>query len=484
MEVTNDYIEFMDYAITALNQRNVYYGDIRYTKQLELKLIARDSKIAEITRSVETGIGIRVQSEKGAPLAFVSTSNISKGSLSEIIEEANQSSRTLASLSSNDEVHFAGQPIETQHLVHTSKDSIFSTDLKDVKDYALAHVDEIKQEDVSSASCGLAGTIQYKHIITTEGSDVTFIVDGVGYKGDATMRKMGKFQTYADRKGGTFGIRDLYTLLEKGNLAEEIGKTVSMMIEGKSINSGRYDVIIDPAFAGLLAHESFGHMTEADAITTRASALTDRLGERLAPDFVSIIDDPTLQQGAWNLLDDEGVIGKQNIILNKGILESYMSDRKNAYKLGSVSTGSSRASDYGYPPIVRMSNTSFLPHDHSFDEMVEDVTNGLFLKGHAGGESGTTGKFSFRSQVGYLIERGELTDIISSVTLNGNILDYLKKIDAVGRDFSLEVDCGFGGCGKGGQRALVGLGGTYIRFRDISVTSIAQPRMPMMGMMK
>ena len=112
------------------------------------------------------------------------------------------------------------------------------------------------------------------------------------------------------------------------------------------------------------------------------------------------------------------------------------------------------------------------------------VNHGLFLKGHAGGESGTTGKFSFRSQVGFLIENGEISDIISSVTLNGNILEYLKKIDAVGRDFSLEVDCGFGGCGKGGQRALVGLGGPYIRFRDISVTSLAKPKMPMMGMMK
>ncbi len=484
MEITNDYSELMDYAISILNQRNVNYGDVRYTKHLELKLIARDSRIAEITRSSETGIGIRVQSEKGAPLAFVSTSNVSQESLRHIIDEAYQSSLTLSHLSSNGSTHLADQPLITRNLVHTSKDSIFTSDITDVKDYALSHVNEIKENDVSSASCGLAGIISYKHIMTTEGTDATFLVDGVGYKGDATIRKMGQFQTYADRKGGTFGLKDLYSLLDDGNLAQEIGKTVSMMVKGKPIDSGQFDVIIDPAFAGLLAHESFGHMTEADAVTTRASALTDRLGERLAPDFVSIVDDPTYNHGAWNFLDDEGVIGKRNIILNKGILENYMSDRRNAYKLDTASTGNSRASDYGYPPIVRMTNTCFLPHDHSLDEMVEDVKDGLFLKGHAGGESGTTGKFSFRSQVGFLIKNGEIGSVISSVTLNGNILDYLKKIDAVGREFSLEVDCGFGGCGKGGQRALVGLGGTYIRFRDVSVTSISKPKMPMMGMMK
>ncbi|MHA1973926.1 MAG: TldD/PmbA family protein [Candidatus Hodarchaeales archaeon] len=483
MEISTDYQKSLDYAISYLNKSSVFFGEVRYTKHLELKVIARDSKISEIKRSLDQGIGIRVQNSKGAPLTFVSSSNLEKNSIQNIIDEAIKSSKVLDNFSSEKRTYLAEQPTLNKKVFHDSKDSVFDTDLSELKDYALNHASVIKEQGVSSASCGLAGVNQFKHIVNTEGTDIQFFVDGVGYKGDATLRGMGKFKTYSERQGGTFGLKDLLALLEKREFAQEVGSTVKLMAGGKDIDSGTYDVVIDPAFAGLLAHESFGHMTEADAITNSESALTDRLGEELAPDYVSIIDDPTFDQGAWNLVDDEGVMGNRNQILDKGVLRNFMSDRANAYQLGTVSTGNSRAMDYSHPPIVRMTNTCFLAGDHSFDEIIEDVQHGIFLKGHAGGESGNTGKFSFRSQVGYLIENGKLTDVISSVTLNGNILEYLNKIDAVGKDFDLTVDCGFGGCGKGGQRALVGLGGTYLRFRNVAVTAIKRkmPKMPKMG---
>ncbi len=484
MTISKDYIEYMNYALSVFDKKSIFFGDIRYTNHLEMRVIARDEKVSELKRSSEKGIGIRVQAKKGGPLTFVSTSNLSKASIEDVIEEARKTCLTLAKLSSKDEVHLAEQPIVTKEYVHDSNDSLFVSDLENVKDFVMSHVNEIKQKDVSSASCGIAGVVHYKHIMTSEGTDVAFLVDGVGYKGDATIRKMGKFETYSERKGGTFGFKNLTSLLESNKIAEEVGQTVGMMVKGKPVDSGKYDIVIDPAFSGLLAHESFGHMTEADSITTHESALADRLGERFAPEFVSIVDDPTYDTGAWNLVDDEAVVGKRNVLLNQGILERFMSDRKNAYLLETNSTGNSRATDYGHPPIVRMTNTCFVPQDHSFDEIIEDVQHGLFLKGHAGGEAGNTGKFSFRSQVGFLIDNGEITDTVSSVTLNGNILQYLGKIDAVGKDFELTVDCGFGGCGKGGQTALVGLGGTYLRFRDVDVTGSVQKKMPSMGMMK
>ncbi|MFW9993144.1 MAG: TldD/PmbA family protein, partial [Candidatus Odinarchaeota archaeon] len=193
-------------------------------------------------------------------------------------------------------------------------------------------------------------------------------------------------------------------------------------------------------------------------------------------------DDATQKKGAWNYIDDEGVQGQRTVLLNKGMLETYMTDRINAYYLNTKSTGNSRAQDYGYAPIVRMTNTMFLPQDHSFEEMLKDIKQGIFCKGHAGGEAGNTGNFSFRSPVNYLIENGEITGTVSGVTLNGNILEFLGKIDAVGKEFELEVDCGFGGCGKGDQRAYVGLGGTFLRFRKVNVTGTS-PKMMAKGML-
>ncbi|MFX0085192.1 MAG: TldD/PmbA family protein [Candidatus Hodarchaeota archaeon] len=483
MEIISDYQNLIDYSIDLLNKKQVNYGEVRYTKDMILKIIARDMKVSEFNRSSDHGIGIRVQVEKGAPLAFVSTSDLSKESIKMLIEEAVQNSLSLSRIS-KEEINFSQQSINKKNITHLSNNSIFDATITEIKDYVITHSKLIKDQGVSSASCGLAGLIRFKHIMTTEGNDISYMVDGVGYRGDATIRKMGKFESFAERKGGTIGFKALLNDLEKSEIAEEIGKTVITMITGKSIDSGSYDVIIDPAFSGLLAHESFGHMTEADSIVTRESALSDRIGERFAPEFVSIADDSTLDKGAWNFIDDEGIQGQKSIILDHGILEKFLSDRLNAYQLDTTSTGNSRAQDYGYSPIVRMTNTCFLPGDFTFDEMLEDIKLGIFCKGHAGGEAGNTGKFSFRSQVSYLIENGEITNVLSGVTLNGNILEYLGKIDAVGKKFELTVDCGFGGCGKGGQTALVGLGGSYLRFRNVNITGSLKRSMPKGMMMK
>ncbi len=483
MFISEDYLEFVEFAINQLHKKNINFGEVRYTKEIELKVIARDKEISEIKRSNDQGIGIRVQFTKDSPLTFVSTSNLTKKSISTIIEEAIEGSKTLSQFS-NVKIALSPQSIIKKDLKKFSNDSLINRDITEIKDYVITHSSQIKEIGVSSASCGLAGLVSYKHIMTTEGTEIKFLVDGVGYRGDATIREMGKFQTYLDRQGGTFGFKRLETLIEDKELAKDIGNTVKTIIKGKSVQTGSYDVIIDPAFAGLLAHESFGHMTEADSVTNNSSALGDRLGERFAPEFVSIVDDATLEDGAWNFVDDEGTLGLRTVMLNNGVLEKYISDRLNANKLGTISTGNSRAQDYGYAPIVRMTNTCFKPQDYSLDEMISEIKNGIYCKGHAGGEAGTTGKFSFRSQVGYLIKDGELVDTLVGPTLNGNILEYLNKIDAVGKDFELTVDCGFGGCGKGGQRALVGLGGTHIRFRNVAVTGAKKMSMPKGMMMK
>ncbi|MFW9995645.1 MAG: PmbA/TldA family metallopeptidase, partial [Candidatus Odinarchaeota archaeon] len=274
MEILNEYSDILDHARNILEQKDLVYGEIRYTKEVELQVIARDSKIQEIKRSSDHGIGIRVQYQKGAPLTFSSTSDLSKESISAIIDEAISASKVLAQ-SIKQESHLAFQEPLSEKIMEMAKNSLLETDLTFIKYFALAETATIKEKGVSSASCGLAGISRFKHVITTEGTDISFLVGGTGYKADATIRQKGRFHTYGERKGGTYGFKDLISELERQETASDVGKTVMTMVEGKAVKTGTYDVIVDPIFSGLLAHESFGHMTEADSITTRESALTD-----------------------------------------------------------------------------------------------------------------------------------------------------------------------------------------------------------------
>ena len=250
------------------------------------------------------------------------------------------------------------------------------------------------------------------------------------------------------------------------SFGRNIGEKAVRLLDAEAAPSGKFPVIADPELTGVLIHEALGHAVEGDLILQNDSILKDKMGEMIASDIVNIFDDASRKDGfGYYPYDVEGVKTKPNQLVKDGKLVSLLNSRETAAKLGMTSSGNAR-SIISDQPIVRMSNTYLQPGDNSFEELFEDIDDGIYLKGSRGGQVDTgKGIFQFNAAEGYLIKDGEITTPLRDVSLSGNILETLKNIDAIGDDFKLSV----GFCGKDGQTAPVGDGGPHTRILNALV---------------
>ncbi|MCX8172182.1 MAG: TldD/PmbA family protein [Archaeoglobaceae archaeon] len=231
-------------------------------------------------------------------------------------------------------------------------------------------------------------------------------------------------------------------------LVEEVNEILPKLVKAKTPPSGEMNVLMNPELAGVFIHEAFGHAVEADHVLQGASVLIGKLGERIAGENVSIVDDPTIEEFGFYPFDDEGVRARKRIVVERGILKSYLHSRETAKKLCGE-PGNARSEGVAFP-IVRMSNTYLIEGDLKFEELLELTKNGVYLVGSRGGETNpATGYFQFNAQYGYLVKNGEIADMIRDVSLMGT-LDVLKDVK-IGE--KIEFNPGF--CGKALQTVPV-----------------------------
>jgi TldD protein len=268
------------------------------------------------------------------------------------------------------------------------------------------------------------------------------------------------------RLGGAAG----YEILNDGILMEkarEAAMSTIRLLGARSAPSGKFTVIADPDLAGVFAHEAVGHATEADLVLSGDSILKGVMGQKIGNELVSIFDDPTIPAGFGSFpYDDEGVKARKKMLIENGVLMEFLNSRETAGKMNTEPNGSARAQSAGSSPLVRMSNTMIGNGDQSFEELIEDIDYGVYLKGTRGGQVDTAkGMFQFNAAEGYLIEKGNLISPLKDVSLSGSTLETLNNIDALANDFRLGSP---GFCGKG-QLVSVCDGGPHIRIRNAVV---------------
>lgn len=270
-------------------------------------------------------------------------------------------------------------------------------------------------------------------------------------------------------QGGYESCRGIagYEIFEKNDpfeLAEKAAESALSLLKAKTPAGGTMAVILDPELAGVFTHEAVGHASEADLVLQGDSILSGRLGQRIAPENVSIIDDPTLHEFGYFPFDAEGTDAEKTVLVRNGIMNSYMHSRETAGKLGG-SAGHARAQGYG-SPHVRMSNTYIDKGNASFEEMLEDVKDGIYLTGSRGGQVNTgQGIFQFNAEKGYIVKNGEIGELVRDVSLSGKTLEILKNITLVGKDVKLNA----GYCGKCGQTVPVSDGAPHIAISKATV---------------
>ena len=254
-------------------------------------------------------------------------------------------------------------------------------------------------------------------------------------------------------------IRDSY--------GREAAKQAYTMLHAKNCPAGRMTVAIDNGFGGVIFHEACGHSLEATSVAKGNSVFTGMLGKQIASTKVTAIDDGTIPN-AWGSLniDDEGNKTQKNILIENGILKSYMIDKLNGRRMGMAPTGSGRRQSYKYAPTSRMTNTYIANGDDNPEDIIKSISDGLYAKKMGGGSvNPVTGEFNFAVSEGYLVKNGVIQEPVRGASLIGKGSDILMDIDMVGNNMAK----GQGMCGSSSGSIAVNVGQPMIRVKEITV---------------
>jgi TldD protein len=278
---------------------------------------------------------------------------------------------------------------------------------------------------------------------------------------DGTTRQTA-FKGFSEQAG--FELLDRVT---PGEFTELAATQAVDLLSADRCPSGKFPVVLDQSVTGLFTHEVLGHNAEADEVFNGLSIISDKMGERIASDHVTIVDDATMPRLSGSYAyDSEGMPGQQRTIIDKGVLTGFMHSLETASRFGVAPNGSGRAQDAHSMPIVRMSNTYMLPGEQSLDDLVGGIDEGLLIQDSRGGYVyPERGQYTCMANCGRMIRNGELAEPVREITFSGMTLDTLMDIDAVSSD--LEYDPGM--CGKGGQGMYVTDGGAHVRVKEVVV---------------
>ena len=324
----------------------------------------------------------------------------------------------------------------------------------------------LMSKKIQSSRVRYEDTFQRRFYINSEGADIVEEKMYCGISFMAFAKDGMNVQMMHKSKGDTSGYHIVLGLEED---AEEVKKDAIDLLKAEKVKAGVYTVIADPLLAGVFAHEAFGHLSEADFVyKNKKMQEIMRLGKRFGNKNLTIVDDASIpgERGSYKY-DDEGVPSQKNYLIKNGILIGRLHSRESAGTMSEEVTGNARAINYRFPPIVRMSNTYLKKGNMTFNELIQDIDNGIYAVSALGGQTELE-MFTFSSAKAYLIKNGKIGPMIRDVILTGNVFETLKNIVGIGND--VRMHGGLGGCGKDGQSPLpVSDGAPHIRISNVVI---------------
>ena len=255
--------------------------------------------------------------------------------------------------------------------------------------------------------------------------------------------------------------------------AREAVRQAVVQLEAQPAPAGTMPVVLGNGWPGILLHEAVGHGLEGDFNRKGVSAFSGKVGQRVASEHCTIIDDGTIADRRGSLsVDDEGTPTEKTVLVENGVLRGYMQDKLNARLMGVAPTGNGRRESFAHVPMPRMTNTYMLAGKHDPEEIIASVDKGIYAPNFGGGQVDiTSGKFVFSASEAYLIEKGKVTAPVKGAMLIGDGPEALHRISMVGDD--LQLDSGVGTCGKEGQSVPVGVGQPTLKIDELTVGGTA-----------
>lgn len=435
------------------------YVEARYHSRINTEVSFVNGELERI-RVVETaGCGIRVLVD--GCWGFNSTNDLSL--LGESLAQAISVARVLAQTKKNKVKGLADSKMVRGTFRTSSNGNLSDIDIEQkVKVAREGEKAARSNKAVKAASCTYRETLDYKAIVNSDGADVEIYDSKPEFNVSAIAKRVGQSATAHEGVGVTGGWNDLF---KKSHLEYAItaSERASKLLDAKHVRGNRATIILDPAMVGLLSHEAIGHTVEADFVLS-GSVVRDKIGKQVASELVTLVDSgrSEIKDNAAGtiMVDDEGVLAGRTAIIEKGILKSFLHNRESATTFGTKSTGNARAYQYSDEPLIRMRNTFIEPGRDKLADMIKETKHGYLVKGARNGQADANGEFMFGAEEVYLVENGEIKELMRGASISGNAFEVLRSVDMVGDEFQYDIGTGY--CGKY-QPAKVDGGGPYIR---------------------
>jgi TldD protein len=416
------------------------------------------------SRHIEQGVGVRAR--RGARQGYAHSDEISP----ESIRLAAATARAI----SDQRMDSPSVPVRTGaspgdlYPVETPPTDVpvkHKVDLLGNMDRYARGLDPRVQEVMASVIC------EHRQILlaASDGSLVGDVRPLVRLNVQVIVRDGEKLEIGYQGMGGRYELERLLEATSWKPLVDEAVRVATLNLAAVPCPAGTMDVVLGSGWPGILLHEAVGHGLEGDFNRKKTSAFSDRLGERVAAEGVTVVDDGRMpgRRGSLNV-DDEGTPTQRTTLIENGVLVGYLNDRLNAKLLGMQPTGNGRRESYAHLPMPRMTNTFMLAGTEDPDEILRSVQNGLYAVSFGGGQVDiTSGKFVFSANEAYKIEDGRIGRPVKGATLIGNGPEVLQRVSRIGGD--LAFDLGVGTCGKDGQSVPVGVGMPTIRIDGLTV---------------
>ncbi len=439
------------------------FADIFIERSAPLSIVCEDSRIEKVMSGLDRGAGVRLVF--GQRTAYAYTNEITTVSLLELADAVSQAAargahHTDINLSrKNPRVDLpvekdpekAAMSLKAGMVLEANRTArAFDRRIRQV----LVSYRENRQQVLIANSDGAVAEDERMYL--------TAVVRVVAAQDDVV-------QTGYEPISGIAGM-ELFDAHPLVRAAETAARRAVMMLSAKKASAGRMPVVLSSEAGGTMIHEAVGHGLEADLAQSGLSVYSNRRGEKIASPLITVVDDATLpgKRGSFRF-DDEGIDAERTVLVDKGILKTFLYDRLTAMKDAARSTGNGRRESYKHRPIPRMTNTMIVPGESDPADILRSTPTGLFVKKMGGGQVNTVnGDFVFEVSEGYRIENGRIGEPVRGATLAGNGPQVLMSIDMVGSDLGFSI----GTCGKDGQGSPVSDAQPTLRIPEITVGGV------------
>lgn len=477
----------LNHFLTDLNSRKIDYGDLYFQSSIHEAWVLENKIIKEASYHIDQGVGVRAI--VGEKTGFAYADQISMKAL----EKSVQAAKTIAKDGQSASIKAFSEATFVHRYPYLNPLDAFPRDEKIALLHRIDTTARAADPRVIEVTASITGTYEQVLVVATDGTFAVDIRPLVRLSVSVLMEENGKRERGSSGGGARKGF-DYFlqyptannVILKFGQLQGDPLHTQSKMIladhfaleavriarvnlQAKAAPAGLMPVVLGAGWPGVLLHEAVGHGLEGDFNRRGTSVFSGKIGKQVASSLCTVVDDATLPDRRGSLaIDDEGVPGQYNVLIEDGILRRYIKDKLTSRLMKIKPTGNARRESYAHIPMPRMTNTYMLPGESKPEDILSSVDRGIYAPNFAGGQVDiTSGKFVFTASEAYMIENGKITHPLKGATLIGSGIEVMQNITMVGNDLAL--DPGVGVCGKEGQSVPVGVGQPTLRVEGLTI---------------